>query len=109
MLDCPIKAAAAPGAATGRAQARKLDRTYAPTVSSVDNPGTARRRRYRLRLKSGAAVITVPVADLNGLIGLLLDSDALDLGQSEDRRAIGEALGRLMDATVRNVSTRAQT
>jgi hypothetical protein len=57
----------------------------------------ARKARYRQRLKTGGAVLMVPVRDVNALIDRLVSLGWLDLGASEDRRAINAAVGALLD------------
>ncbi len=75
-------------------------KTHAPIVVSKSKPATARKRRYRWALQHGAGTAMVPLADLNGTIEVLLRLAWLTLEQSENRKAIGEALGRLIDDLV---------
>jgi hypothetical protein len=50
-----------------------------------------------VRLKAGGGgVLWVPLTDINGTIGMLLDLNWLPLSESEDRKKAGEAAGRLL-------------
>jgi hypothetical protein len=60
-----------------------------------------RKRRYRARLSSGGGVLAVPVRDLNRLIGTLLTLRWLAEDKSEDRCAIGAAVGAMLDDLAR--------
>jgi hypothetical protein len=53
-----------------------------------------RTRRYRRRLRRGEIVAPTPVT--NPIVGLLLDLHWLEAAQSEDRRAIGKAIFRML-------------
>jgi hypothetical protein len=59
-----------------------------------------RKARWRAAIKSGAGVVSVTLQDLNATTGLLLDLGWLDVAQSEDRKAIGAALGRMISDMV---------
>jgi hypothetical protein len=56
---------------------------------------TIRKRRYRARLRQGLIVVEVEVS--NEVIELLLDTNYLALEVSEDRRAIGQAIGEMLN------------
>ena len=56
--------------------------------------GSARKARYRARLRDGVIVVGVPVT--NEVIGLLLDTNYLALAESEDRGAIAVAIGEML-------------
>ena len=57
----------------------------------------ARKRRYRRLLNDGGACLRVPVKDINAVVAALLDLRWLPLEHSEDRKQVGEALGRMVD------------
>jgi hypothetical protein len=56
-----------------------------------------RKRRYRQRIKAGAAVLQVPIGDINRLIATVLDLGWLPVQESEDRREIAKAVGAMLD------------
>jgi hypothetical protein len=74
-------------------RARELERARDESGSS----SAERTRRYRARLRTGVILVPVPV----GLdeIAFLLDLEWLPLVESEDRRAIGASIGRLLTAS----------
>jgi hypothetical protein len=57
-------------------------------VLSRRSQATARKARYRSRLRDGAAALPLAVRDLNGLIELLLSLGWLSLAESENRTEI---------------------
>ena len=66
-----------------------------PQPSNTRGKGkNARTVRYRQRLERGERIVPVPVTDQ--VIALLLDLHWLAEGESEDRRAIGEAISRML-------------
>lgn len=64
------------------------------------SPQHARTARYRQRLKRGEGI--APTVYDAEIIGLLLDLHWLAEGESEDRRAIGEAISRMLKDTAKN-------
>jgi len=77
----------------------------------LDRPTNADRKRersrlvkraWRSRLKAGGAVLTVPIADINGLTGVLMDLHWLAEDRSEDRTALVIAVGALLDDLARS-------
>jgi hypothetical protein len=74
-----------------------LDRSPPARRAERRSQDTARKRRYRQRQKTGAAVLPVPTADLNRLIATVLDLGWLPVQKSEDRREIAKAVGALLD------------
>ena len=69
-----------------------LDR---PTRSR--NAEAQRKRRYRRLLKDGGACLRVPVKDINAVIDAVIDTNWLPESASEDRKQVGEAVGRMVD------------
>lgn len=56
----------------------------------------ARARRYRQRDRNGRAIVPVEI-DLEPITAYLVDRELLPLHQVEDRKAIGIAVGELLD------------
>jgi hypothetical protein len=62
----------------------------------------ARVRRYRARVRDGAAVLSIAVPDYFALVGVLVDAGWLHLDESENKkeveRAVGAALAEMVSA-----------
>ncbi len=66
---------------------------------------TAKKRRRRQRDATGEGVLSVPIDDLNALIGVLLDLGGLDEASSEDHHHIGVSAGRILSDLARLAAT----
>lgn len=55
-----------------------------------------RMKMLRQRERNGLAIVTVEI-DLEPATQYLIDAELLQVAQAEDRRAIGVAIGRLLD------------
>jgi len=58
-----------------------------------------RARRCRQRHRNGRAVVAVEI-DIEPVTEYLIDAELLELGQVEDRQAIGIAIGKLLDLLI---------
>ena len=70
----------------------------------MSNAAAVRARRGRQRHRDGRAVVTVEI-DIEPVTEYLVDAGLLQLGQVEDRQAIGIAIRDLLDLLV-NMSRR---
>jgi len=66
-----------------------------PSTAAITKLETARKRRYRARLRAGVIVVDLEVS--HEVIGLLLDTHYLDIAASEDCRAIATAIAEMLN------------
>jgi hypothetical protein len=67
----------------------------APLLDPRHRRDAARARRYRQRRHKDRAIVTVEI-DLEPVTTYLVDAELLQLGQVEDRAAIGNAIRELL-------------
>jgi hypothetical protein len=80
------------------ARNRKRSRRLTPEERERLDRLATNRRKYRARLSSGGASLKgVPIKNLNALIAVLSDLRWLPEEKSEDRKALVEAVGALLD------------